>query len=206
MARTPNGNGDAEQTDTPPEPGHNGPTDAEIQKHIRWLRAKDREVQEARDVVKSLTGEYRAAVKSMKKSGVQTDVLLRVLAERKAEGDKTEKEIAGEQREWVRMRALCGIPVHQADLFGAVATPFDHDSEAAQAQRVFDANDDGYRAGTLGRDIDETPHHQTEASEEFTAWRAGWHRGQAHLARELTPPKTRGRRSASGNPEDRPAA
>lgn len=188
----------------PPAAGHNGPSDDLIRDFARQIITRDTEIAEVQDELKSKVGGRRALLKAAKKAGIDRDVLLRIIAERQRE----DAEVIDEERTYIRYRAILNMPIHQLDLFPAEDTPvaFDADSEAGQKQRLFDADDAGYRAGLGGRMIEDNPHHQAEASDEFTGWRAGYHRGQAHLARGLTQPKSRGRRAAGNNPEDRPAA
>jgi ribosome modulation factor len=197
-------NGHANGADETPSAGHNGPSVELIRDFARQIIAKDNEIDEVNDARKSLVGQRRAMLKAAKKAGIQQDVLVRVIADRRRELS----DVIDEERTYVRYAALLNMPLHQQDLFPPSEEPirFTDDSEEAQKQRIFDADDGGYRAGLNGRSIDDNPHHQAEASDEFTSWRAGWHRGQAHLAKGLTKPKSQGRRATSGNPEDRPAA
>lgn len=183
-----------------PEAGHNGPSDALILDYARYIIRKDNEIEEVRDALKSLIGQRRSQVKAARKSGVPTDALLRAIAQR----HKDQDEIIRDEREWVRMCALLGMPVEQIELFPDLISSV-IDSEERAKQLAFAAEELGYVAGRNGHLIDNNPFHQSDESEQFAAYVNGWHRGQAHLAKGLSQPSTRGRRG-SGNAEDRPAA
>jgi hypothetical protein len=178
--------------------GHNGPSDALILEYARNIIRKDVEIEETRDELKSLVGQRRSQVKAAKKAGIPTVALLRAIAQRHMDQD----EIIANEREWVRMRALLGMPVEQTELFPDIVAS-SLDDEERRKQAIFGIEQMGYLAGKSGQPIEDNPFHQSLESEQFTVWARHWHKGQARLARGLTPPKPPKRtdRAATKEPE-----
>jgi ribosome modulation factor len=188
-------------TESTPEIGDNGPSDALILDYARNIIRKDNEIEEVQASLKSLVGQRRSQVKAAKKAGVPTDALLRAIAQR----HKDQDEVIRDEREWVRMRSLLGMPVEQIELFPNDLAFRPVDDEERDKQLAFGAEQLGYVSGKNGNLVDNNPFHQSDESEQYVAWVNGWRRGQAFLAKGLTSPSVRGRRG-SGNAEDRPAA
>jgi hypothetical protein len=190
----------------------NRPSDKTIVSIARKIIKQDNEIEEVRDSLKSLVGARRAMVKDAKKKGINTAALLQVIRELKLDP----AEVAREWEEHQRITRLLNVPLGtQFDLWMAEREPDAEPSEEAQAQAKFNAEQDGYLAGKEGHKIDANPHHQSTASALFSAWRKGWNRGQAHLAKGLTPAKqkvtkapteVRQRRKPNGHGEVLPAA
>ncbi len=178
-------------------PGHNGVDDATILDFTRKIISKGEEIEELTTQRKSRVGEVRSLYKSAKQAGINIDMLQVQIRNRNREPDA----VLQDTKDFLRYGNLFNMPLHQADLFDDDLPQLDPNSEAGRTQAVYDAAEQGYRAGMNGWPIDSCPFHQTTDSEEHQAWTQRWHEGQAKIAAGLAPQVMRARRG-EGNPED----
>lgn len=193
---------DVPPDDDSPGPGHNesGPTDALLLKYKREIITLDEKIEEITDERKSKVAEVRGKYKAAKKAGIHIEALRRAIADSKRAPD----EVKVETQEWLRMTNLFRMPTTQEDLFPEGASySLDPNSPEGRQQAKFDAGIQGLRAGKSGFLISDNPYHQTEDSEEYTAWVKQWHAGQAHLAKGLTPKRTKGLQPNGPTEDDR---
>jgi hypothetical protein len=144
--------------------------------------------------------EHQTAMKRAKNAGIDTKALAQVMKL----GRQDPEEVAMHFRNLARFAAWEGLPIGaQGSLFGT--TDDQHPTEKAQAEySLHRAEDDGHHEGAAGALRESNPH--PTASEAWQRWDKGWLAGQATIAAEMAPKKAKGRRKASGNPEDRASA
>lgn len=85
-----------------------------------------------------------------------------------------------EQRNVIHYYSLRRQPMTQIDLFGDLDLTVIGRPERTD---LWDAEDEGYRAGRHGVAIEECPHQP--GSEAFDEWRRAWAKGERSIAREL---------------------
>ena len=171
----------------------NNVSDATLQKHIRAISG-------LKQTLESAQGDYRAALKSAKRDGVNTGQLIAAMGAKKRELEDVQSDL----RQYVRYLGLLNMPVVQLDLFHAggpngstapapqsdddedkgseTAEPFardDEDGEDARTEHaIWQAGEAGQKAGGLGLAMSANPH---DAGMLRDAWEQGWHKGAATL-------------------------
>jgi hypothetical protein len=150
--------------------------DAVIQKFIR-------EISGAREALDSANGEYRATIKAAKGAGINQRQLLAALKHSRRDPE----QVAIDDRDLARYRALLNMPVHQLSLFGggddaAPAEPSLIDGEPTDHQ-LWEATEAGKIAGRTGGDVNSGPEHPGLDK----AWRAGFKFGLKAIAQEMAP-------------------
>lgn len=199
MSKKTNGTNGDPPSDAPPS-GHNGPTDEQIRQFARSLLDEKQTLGEVMESASASRGRSRAIYKRAKSAGISKDVLKRVVDDLGRDPD----ELLAEEREYLRIASLMRMPLRQTDLFPEQAAQSEMTGEEKSAHDLWVARNEGYTAGRAGHDINNSCRY-VQGEETWTKFREGWHDGQAHLAKGLTSPKTRGRRGAV-NPEDRAEA
>ncbi len=172
--------------------------------HYRRVAEAKRELEKIEQEVRSVRGQYRSALKQAKRGGVNQAMLVEALRIRTT---ADEAEVAMDLRDLGRYLRYLNAPLgEQFLLFDDQASEVP--PSAAEQQAAWDADDTGYRQAQAGVSADENPWPQ--GSQLAQAWSVGHARGAKVLAdfeagKPAAPP-AKGRRRASGNPEDRPAA
>ena len=166
--------------------------------YLEYARA----VQQSYTALQTAQSEHQTNVKRAKNGGVDTKAMLAVMKLRRQDPE----DVALFERNRARYAAWEGVKIgFQAEMFGATDDQHPTDKAAAEfaAHRAYD---DGYFEGRSGALRGSNPHEP--ASEVYARWDTGWLAGQATIADEMgeSAKKAKGRKKASGNPEDRPAA
>jgi ribosome modulation factor len=146
--------------------------DLDPQDSLRWLRdimAQQRRVEEEQGVLRNLYKRARVA-------GENVTELKAAIRDGKRDGD----EVRVALRHRLYYLGLRRIPIGAHDLFAGMT-----EVTSVRGEDPWDAEDRGYRAGCEGVDIADAPY--PSGSELALAWLAGWHRGQAAIARQLGP-------------------
>lgn len=170
--------------------------DAVVQKFIR-------EVSGAREALETANGAYRATLKAAKGAGINQKQLLAAMADARRDPD----QVAIDDRDHARYRALLNMPVHQMELFGgggdqAPDQPSLVDGEPTDHQ-LWEATEAGKTAGRTGGDVGANPHENAGLN---AAWARGFKAGLSAIAREMAPgasvAPTRRRRESTAQPSD----
>lgn len=161
------------------KPATNVP-DAVVQKFIR-------EISGAREALDSANGEYRAVLKAAKGAGVNQKQLLTALQHSRRDPE----QVAIDDRDLARYRALLNMPIHQMELFGGGGdqTPPEPslvDGEPTDHQ-LWEATEAGKAAGSSGGDVNANPHEHHAMQ---NAWAKGFKLGLTKIAREMAPGAT----------------
>ena len=176
-------------------------TPEEFLTHYRRVAEAKRELDRAEEEARSVRGQYRSALKQAKRSGVNQAMLVEALRIRTV---ADEAEVSMDMRDLGRYLRYLNAPL------GAQFALFDDQAAevpatAAEQQAAWDADDTGYRQAQAGVSADQNPWPQ--GSQLAQAWSVGHARGSKVLAdfqagKPAAAP-AKGRRRASGNPEDR---
>ena len=148
-----------------------------------------RELQEAQDKVRSITGQLRSIYKRAGNEGVSSKALARLLKERLADPVEVTKEL----HDYIRAKAVISpFPKEDVDMFAALLNP-DVDSATKKAISLERVYDDGLFSGQAGHTpATNNPH--PPGSEENATWHKGWLHGQKKIVDGMAAaPKRRGR-------------
>jgi hypothetical protein len=170
--------------------------DAVIQKFIR-------EVSGAREALDTANGEYRAALKAAKGAGINQKQLLAAMADARRDPG----QVAIDDRDHARYRALLHMPVHQMELFGGGGDDAPKEASLVNGEptdhQLWEATEAGKTAGKTGGDVNANPH---EHPAMHAAWARGFKAGLSAIAREMAPgasvAPTRRRRESTVQPSD----
>lgn len=157
------------------KPASNVP-DAIVQKFIR-------EISGAKETLDSANGEYRSVLKAAKEAGIDQKQLLVAMADARRDPE----QVALDDRNHARYRALLNMPVHQMEMFGGGGDQAPPEKTLVDGEptdhQLWEATEAGKRAAKTGGDVNDGPAHPALAK----AWAAGFKRGLQMLARDMAP-------------------
>jgi ribosome modulation factor/uncharacterized protein (UPF0335 family) len=171
------------------QPGSNTANNDSAADWIRQIRQQTRICDEE-------TGVLRNLFKRAKSDGMNTAAMRAAIRASKLDSDEVESGL----RDQLRYMAIIHVGVNKEALFDWSDTVT---SKTEHEDKLWEADDAGYRAGRHGVKTDDCPPSFPPGSELHVHWLASWHKGQAAIARELgdnvklaDPAKTRPVRAA----------
>ena len=166
--------------------------DNTINKHIRLLTALKEEADQLAADATSAKGKYRAGLKAAKADGLNTEMLVKAMNDKKRE----QEDVTADLKSYVRYLALVNMPVTQMDLFGTgaasaggAAPPPGMTDQEHHEWEIIEA---GKKAGREGDLATNCPH--VFGSEDAQLWRRGWDQGTRETADRMA---TTGMKKAS---------
>jgi ribosome modulation factor len=152
--------------------GSNTATNDSAADWMRQYRVQKRLCEEANGVLRSL-------IKRAKSDGINTKAMIEAVKASKLDPEV----VAADLRDQIRYMGIIHVPMTQASLFDDYNVEVS--TQTAHADDLWDADDNGYRAGRHGARIEDCPY--DPGTELHVHWLQAWHKGQAAIARELGP-------------------
>jgi hypothetical protein len=177
----PNVSAEAAGEGAAPAPASGGNVTPETKKDaVLRCKAKQQELEKAREEMRKANNTYRAELKAAKAMGVDPSDIIWVLGEMKRDPEEINREIRSRNE----MAVIMGLPIGvQLGLFAdgqTVATKVDNAKQAAAERgEPTDPEAMGYEAGKSGKTLSTNPFDFETQSESFDAFEKGWGKGMS---------------------------